>query len=169
MKIQFKLGTTDIAKAIKELEAYKRSFISKVKRLNERLAVIGASVARVEFSNAMYAGDNDVEVSVEVYDGGAKVIASGGAVLFIEFGSGVSNPEHPQSGEFGFSHGTYGKEKGANPKGWVYKGEQGNAGQPIKGRDGVYRTMGNPPAMAMYKAAREIESDLRRIVREVFG
>lgn len=169
MKISFKLGTSEIAKAIKDIQKYKQNFIRKAKELNERLATIGASVARVEFSNALYAGDNDIEVSVEVYDGGAKIIASGGAVLFIEFGSGVKNPEHPQSAEFGFKHGTYGKGKGKNPKGWVYKGEQGNAGKPVQGREGVYKTMGNPPAMAMYKAARAIEDDLRRIVREVFS
>lgn len=169
MKISFKLGATEIQRAIRETQKYKQGFIQKAKELNERLAVIGASVARVEFSQALYAGDNDVDVSVEVYDGGAKVIASGNATIFIEFGGGLINPEHPQSAEFGFSHGTYGKGKGANPKGWVYKGEQGNAGKPIQGREGVYRTMGNPPAMAMYKAAREIEQSVRQAVREVFG
>lgn len=139
----------------------------KVKLLLERLATIGAYRARVEFTNAMYAGDNDVAVSVEPITNGYRVVAKGKAVIFIEFGTGVLNPEHPQSAEFGFKHGTYGKGKGANEKGWVYVGEQGNAGRPL--REGVYRTYGNPPAKAMYQSSKEMRNAIYDIVKEVFG
>lgn len=115
----------------------------------------------------MYAGTNDVVISVEPTATGYKVVATGQAVLFIEFGTGILNPEHPQSSEFGFSHGTYGKGKGANEKGWIYVGEQGNAGQPI--REGVYRTYGNPPAKAMYYAAKDMKAEIYTIAKEVFG
>lgn len=153
-------------KVIGKLEAYKKAAESKVNLLAERLAVLGAHIARTEFSNAFYAGDNDVEIKVEATAGGYKIVAEGYAVLFIEFGSGVLNPEHPQAEEFGYNHGEYGQGKGANEKGWVYSGEQGNAGQPL--REGVYRTMGNPPAMAMYKASKDMRAEIYRIAEEVF-
>lgn len=157
----------NIKKVISQLDGYKNNLQSRINLLLERLATLGALRARVDFSNAMYAGDNDVEVSVETTPTGYKIVASGCAVLFIEFGTGVINPEHPQSAEFGFSHGTYGEGKGSNEKGWIYKGVQGNAGQPV--RDGIYRTYGNPPARAMYNASKEVEQEIIRIAKEVFA
>lgn len=157
----------NLDKVISRIENYRKELNDKVNRLLERLSVLGAYRARVLFTNAMYAGHNDVEVSVETTTTGYKVVATGSVVLFIEFGTGISNPEHPQSSEFGFSHGTYGKGKGANENGWVYVGEQGNAGQPIK--NGVYRTYGNPPAKAMYNAAKDMKAEIYNIAKEVFG
>lgn len=156
----------NIDKVISQIDDYRKGLDTKINRLLERLSVLGAYRARIEFSNAMYAGTNDVEISVEPTNTGYKVVAAGQAVLFIEFGTGVINPEHPQSSEFGFTHGTYGLGKGANEKGWVYVGEQGNAGKPI--RNGVYRTYGNPPAKAMYNAAKDMKSEIYTIAREVF-
>lgn len=154
-------------KVISQIKSYQKELQGKINKFLERLATLGAYRARVEFTSAMYAGTNDVGVSVEPTETGYMVKASGQAVLFIEFGTGVINPEHPQSGEFGFSHGTYGAGKGANEKGWVYVGEQGNAGQPI--RDGVYHTYGNPPAKAMYSAAKDMRAEITAVAKEVFG
>lgn len=165
MKMQLK--TTGVDKVIKRLDSYKRQIPSKMNLLMERLATIGAYRARADFSAAMYAGENDVEITVNPIANGYEVVASGKSVLFIEFGTGVINPEHPKSGEFGFSHGTYGKGKGADPNGWVYVGEQGNAGQTI--REGVYRTRGNPPAKAMYNSSEEVRRRIQEIAREVFN
>ncbi|MGN0558373.1 MAG: hypothetical protein ACI4IS_02865 [Acutalibacteraceae bacterium] len=152
---------------ISRLEKYRANLQIKINLLLEKLSVLGAFRARVDFSNAMYAGDNDVEISVDKTETGYQITAKGQAVLFIEFGTGILNPEHPQSEEFGFAHGTYGKGKGANEKGWVYVGEQGNAGQTI--REGVYRTYGNPPAKAMYNASKDMKAEIYRIAREVFA
>lgn len=162
-----KITVENVDKVVSQLKDYKKDLRKRVKLLLEKLSVLGAYRARIEFTNAMYAGDNDVEISVTSTRTGYKVVAKGRAVLFIEFGTGIINPEHPQSGEFGFSHGTYGKGKGANEKGWIYVGEQGNAGQPI--RDGVYRTYGNPPAKAMYYAAKDMKAEIYKIAKEVFG
>ena len=122
--------SSNVDEVIKRIEAYRNAIPNRLERLLERLATIGATEARVRFSQAMYAGDNDVTITVEPVSKTCwQIIAEGQAVLFIEFGTGISNPEHPQSSEFGFRHGTYGKGKGMNPNGWVYVGEQGNAGQ----------------------------------------
>ncbi len=161
------ITVVNLDKVISQVKDYRKGLNAKVNRFLERLSTLGAYRARVEFTGAMYAGTNDVEVSVEAEGAGYKVVAAGQAVLFIEFGTGVLNPEHPQSSEFGFAHGTYGEGKGANEKGWVYVGEQGNAGRPL--RDGVYRTYGNPPAKAMYYAAKDMKSEIYAIAKEVFG
>lgn len=159
--------STNADQIIKKIEAYRNSLPNRLERLLERLATIGATEARVRFSQAMYAGNNDVTITVEpVGQTCWQIIAEGQAVLFIEFGTGISNSEHPQSSEFGFRHGTYGKGKGMNPNGWVYVGEQGNAGQTV--REGVYRTKGNPPARAMYESSKEIQGEILRIATEVF-
>lgn len=165
MSLSFKVKNADAVTAA--LEKHRNELEGKLNRFLERISTLGAYRARIEFTRAMYAGDNDVEVSVERTLTGYKVVARGDAVLFIEFGTGVINPEHPQSAEFGFAHGTYGKGKGANEKGWVYVGQQGNAGRPI--RDGVYHTYGNPPAKAMYQAAKDMKTQIQSIAREVFG
>lgn len=162
-----KIEVGNIDKIIKQLETYQKTLPNKVDKLLERLATLGAFRARIDFSNAMYAGDNDVEITVEKINKGYQISASGHAVLFIEFGTSIVNPEHPQSAQFGFMHGTYGKGKGANPNGWVYVGEQGNAGRPI--RDGVYKTMGNPPARAMWNASKDMRNEIEKIAKEIFS
>jgi len=161
------IKVSNVDKVIMGLKNYSNQLPQKIDELLQRLAMIGATRARVDFTAAMYAGTNDVEISVDKVKNGYRINASGQAVLFIEFGTGIINPEHPLSPEFGFSHGTYGQGKGANPNGWVYVGEQGNAGQPI--REGVYKTMGNPPARAMYNAATDVRKEIYNIAKEVFS
>ncbi len=153
------------------MRAYQQWVETKKQELIERLAIIGANTARIEFSQALYAGRNDVEITV-VFDGNnAEIIASGEAVAFIEFGSGVryGNGYLGQKPAGTSAIGTYGKGKGSNPNGWVYVGEQGNSGTPVGNKGNVFKTYGNPPAMAMYKTAREIERDVVQIAREVFN
>ena len=158
-----------VNETISRVKKYRRETLQKVKRLMEELSILGAYRARVEFTDAFYAGDNDVEVRVSRTKTGYKVVAKGRAVLFIEFGAGVANDKdvHPQQAEFGFSYGTYGKGKGANPNGWFYVGEQGNAGRPI--RKDVYHTYGNPPAKAMYYASKDMKEEIYNIAMGVFG
>lgn len=167
MSSRVSIKVHNLDKVVSRLQKYRNEFPNKINIFLERLAVIGATRARVDFTRAMYAGKNDVEISVDKVKNGYRVNARGQAVLFIEFGTGVINPEHPLSSEFGYAHGTYGQGKGSNPNGWVYIGEQGNAGQPIK--EGVYRTMGNPPARAMYNASKDVRKEIYNIAKEVFG
>ena len=165
--MSYSIQIRNLDKVMKQIQDYKKGLSGKAEIFLEKLATLGAFRARMDFTSAMYAGKNDVEVSVEKIADGYRVVAAGEAVMFIEFGAGVINPEHPQSAEMGFSHGTYGSGKGANEKGWVYVGEQGNAGQPL--REGVYHTYGNPPAKAMYNAAKDMKSAIYKVVKEVFG
>lgn len=158
---------TNAGKVAKQIRAYSNQLTSKYNKALERIAVIGGGTARVKFTQAMYAGKNDVEIEVKrVSNVKYQVVASGETVLFIEFGTGVINPELVEPSGLTYKHGTYGKGKGANPNGWVYVGEQGNAGKPLGGD--VYRTKGNPPARAMYDASKDMRAEIERIFREEF-
>ena len=159
-RIVVPLSESGIQKIQDELVVYRKWQEEKALELAERLASLGATVASIRFSRAVYTGKKDVEVTVEELPNGYKVKADGESVLFIEFGSGVTyGYGHPEAGEFGMGPGTYPDGKGHwdDPKGWYLPKSAGGG-----------HTFGNPPAMPMYEARKAIEQELPRIVKEVF-
>ena len=159
-KIVVPLSESGIQKIQDELMVYRKWQEEKARELAERLAALGATVASIRFSRAVYIGKKDVEVTVEALPNGYKVKADGESVLFIEFGYGVTyGYGHPEAGEFGMGPGTYPDGKGHwdDPKGWYLPKSAGGG-----------HTFGNPPAMPMYEARKAIEQELPRIVKEVF-
>lgn len=155
-RIDISLTDANIKNGIKELQKYKRWITDKEAELRSRLASLGATVASIEFSRAIYNGSNDVSVRVDDTGSVAVIYAEGESVAFIEFGSGIKyGYGHPQAGEHGMGPGTYpGKGNWDNEKGWWYGHGQ--------------HSYGNPPAMAMYEAVQKMTEDLTRIAREVF-
>lgn len=164
MKINLVLSQRGVQDAIQQVRDFKNRLNERTDEFIRRLADIGLDVAQVRFANAEYAGENDVVCRIEYGTHSATIYAEGNAVAFIEFGTGVVYSEHP-SGLY--AHGTYGQGKGANPKGWAYKGQQGTSGTPIPDRPDVYRTKGNPPAMAMWEASAEMAARVTEIWKEV--
>lgn len=159
-KIVVPLSVSGIRKIRDELKEYQRWQKGKAKELAERLAMLGASVASIRFSRAIYTGEKDAVVTVEAVTNGYKVKANGESVLFIEFGSGVTyGSGHPEAQKFGMGPGTYPNGKGHwdDPKGWYLPKDKGGG-----------HTYGNPPASPMYEARKAIEQELPRIVKEVF-
>lgn len=157
-KITIDLSAKSIDSAIKEVRKYKAWVLEKEKELRQRLAMLGASVASIKFSTAIYNGTNDVTVRVEDDGSMATIYAEGESVAFIEFGAGAKyGYGHPQAGEFGVGPGTYpdGKGNWDNPKGWYIPGGE--------------HTYGNPPAMAMYGAVQTITEQVTMIAKEVFS
>ena len=157
-KITIDLSAKSIDSAIKEVRKYKAWVLEKEKELRQRLAMLGASVASIKFSTAIYNGTNDVTVRVEDDGSMATIYAEGESVAFIEFGAGAKyGYGHPQAGEFGVGPGTYpdGKGNWDNPKGWWYGNSE--------------HTFGNPPAMAMYGAVQAITEQVTMIAKEVFS
>ena len=157
-KITLYLSTKSIDSAIKEVRKYKAWVELKEKELRIRLASVGATVAFIRFSGAIYNGTNDVSVRVDDNGTTATIYAEGESVAFIEFGSGEKyGYGHPQAGELGVGPGTYPEGKGHwdDPKGWWY----------AKGK----HSYGNPPAMAMYSAVQAITEQVTMIAREVFS
>ena len=159
--IKIELSDSSLNSAIKELNRYKRWVLEKEEELRIRLATIGATVASIQFSRAIYNGTNDVTVRVDDTGSVAVIYAEGESVAFIEFGSGAKyGYGHPEVGEFG--PGTYseseelgGKGHWDNPKGWYF-----GSGQ---------HSFGNPPAMAMVSARDAIVESVTSIAREVFA
>lgn len=160
-RIEIELSDDSIGKAIQELRRYADWVQVKETELRSRLAMLGATVASIQFSRAIYNGSNDVSVRVDDTGSVAVIYAEGESVAFIEFGSGAKyGYGHPLAGQFGFGPGTWsdgpdGKGHWDNPKGWWYgSGEH---------------SYGNPPAMAMYDAVKEITENVTRIAKEVFS
>ena len=156
-RIRISLTDDSIKNGIRELRLYKQWILEKEAELRSRLAALGATVASIEFSRAIYNGSNDVSVRVDDTGSVAVIYAEGESVAFIEFGSGIKyGYGHPQAGEHGFGPGTYpGKGNWDNEKGWWYGHGQ--------------HSYGNPPAMAMYDAVQKMTEELTRIAREVFS
>lgn len=155
--IKIELTNKSIGNAMKELRKYQKWVSKKEAELRSRLAMRGATVASIQFARAIYSGSNDVTVRVDNTGSVAVIYAEGEAVAFIEFGAGVTyGYGHPLAGQLGVGPGTYPEGKGHwdNPKGWWFGSSQ--------------HTYGNPPAMAMYGAVKEITESVTEIAREVF-
>lgn len=160
-KVVVPLSVSGVQKLQDELKIYQRWQKEKAVELAQRLAMLGASVASIRFSRAIYTGPKNTSVTVEAIPKGYRVKANGESVLFIEFGSGVTyGSAHPEAQEFGMGPGTYPNGKGHwdDPRGWYLPKEKGGG-----------HTYGNPPAMPMYEARKQIEQELPRIVKEVFS
>ena len=168
-KIVCSLSTDSINNAIKELTQYRKDFLNKEKQLVEGLARIGVQEASVRFTTAMYDGVNDVTVSLEKTAEGYAIVASGQAVAFIEFGTGVyhnSGEPYPIPRPEGIvSIGEYGQGKGKR-RAWFYRGEVGTNGEQQK--NGAVKTRGNPASMPMWYASEEMKRSILQVVREVF-
>lgn len=157
-KITVELNTASINRAIKKIRKLDAEWDRKIDEVIRRLAELGATKASLGFSRAVYTGDNDVSISVEPTENGYAIIAAGEAVLFIEFGSGVTyGYGYPVPINYG--PGTYpGKGHWDDPNGWYLPKDKGGT-----------HTYGNPPSAAMYQTGKELQQEILRIAREVFA
>lgn len=169
--IRFGLSTSEIDRAIKELEQYKRDIIQKTELLRKKVAERIESLVASGFASAIVddlTGDSggvrhaEVEVSVDEKENVSIIIAKGEDAVWVEFGAGVyhngsagSSP-HPKGAELGFAIGEYGKGMGKRQT-WGYY------------EDGELRlTHGTPAAMPMYNAMKNVCQEIDAIAREVF-
>ena len=150
-----------IREVIRKLDQYEKEFKDKEAEFVRRLMEIGVSVAETGFAMADYDGINDVLIAQTQNGSRAAIIAYGETVGFIEFGTGVKFREYDSSStEFTPPpHGSYGKGKGANPKGWYFSQGEGAAGR---------HTFGNVPAEAMLTARDVMVERVARVAREVW-
>ena len=157
-------------------EDIRRDIQAKTEEFEKQLIEQAVQIADTYYRNAIYAGDNDVNV----ISNGNEVIAEGNAPMFIEFGTGVRHPE--VSGEVkevieraeGLQpHGHYGDGRGRSPKGWNYapglqRGNQPSADGPSKVAPGLIHTWGNDATPAMYFARKETIERAGEIGKKVF-
>lgn len=168
MVVKVKLSAKGLQDAQDALAKYQAELQSKAEKFASALGKKGLAVAEIRFANAKYAGDNDVECSLDESGTKCTIIAKGNAVAFIEFGTGVTHP--PYGGELPDGvgeHGTYGQGKGSR-KGWFYYGEAGNAGIPVADKPGLNYTSGNDAAMAMWGAVEEMAAQVEATWKEVW-
>ena len=173
------VDVSELDKLITDLESRRAWMKERADEFIHRLAEIGVQVARTEYAEAPYAGDNDVVVDyTDEGQGHITIVASGKATLFIEFGTGVLNPEDWNArgalvdGDIAL-HGEYGKGNAKSPFGWIYKGEMPEnppAGtNPSYIKEGFIHTYGEAPHAAMYHARKEMIESIERLAREVFS
>lgn len=168
-----KLTVTGVDTVVKQLKAYRDTLDRRIKRLQEELALIGIQIASTGFATAQYDGTPDVQVSPSpewVDDHTVQIAAWGTTVLFIEFGTGLNYPDHPEPLPELSPRGTYGQGKAGSPsKTWTYYGEQGSNGVPLPNKPSVIRTRGNPPARAMYDAGKEMRKAVSQVIAKVWS
>lgn len=164
------VSITGLSEAIEHFQSLNESLLNKTSTLVAHLAQAGYEIADYRFGTAQYDGTNDVSLSLSFSGNTATLTASGQAVLFIEFGTGiVFTAENPKATELGFMRGTYGKGQGSNLN-WVYVGNPGTNGTVLRETpDGetAVKTRGNPPANAMYEASKTIRQIITAEVKEV--
>lgn len=166
------LSQSSISHAIEELRQYQRWVKQKSIELAEALSRVGIYEASIRFAGAQYDGLNDVYVErTQDNLGSYTIMASGHAVAFIEFGSGVyyNSTAYPlplPEGIVGI--GEYGKGHGRG-QGWAYPEENGVGSNGWLIKPGWIFTHGNPRAMPMYYASVEMQNKLITVAREVFG
>lgn len=164
MRVNVKLSDESINAAIRKCEETRQKITLGCEELVSKLAERGCSVASIKFVQAQYDGSNR-EVSVTVTGSGTTkaVVATGPAVLFIEFGTGVVYPDDPKirgsltSGDV-VGRGEYGKGKGKN-KNWSFFDEDSQS---------FRSTQGNPSNGCMYYTREELKNVLAVTAKEVF-
>ena len=170
--IHVELNESSIENAINELKAYRQWLLKKTDEFLRVLGDEGVQIASVNFAQATYDGTNDVSCMVEERgDNRLAVMAIGGAVLFIEFGTGITYPDdHPEAAANGMIRGEYGHRLGRLEKGWRYKGDPGTNGEIItEGKHaGEVHTYGNPANMSLYSTIKELEERFEEIARRVY-
>lgn len=161
------LRVSGTKKLLSRLRRLQSSVDEKTKEFLTRLAEIGITEADVHFRNAVYDGDNDAKAIPTpewVNENTIAVVAEGKKLLFVEFGSGLigygDDPSYAQ--KFGYGPGTWsddlskgGKGHWSDPNGWYYKHGE--------------KSYGNPPARAMYEAAKVMRQEILNVAREVFN
>lgn len=169
-----KLTTAEIDKALKELEEYKRWVKKKVSVFMQRLKDEGLTDLSVRWASTLYDGIDASQLSAEDTANGFNLMASGQAVCFIEFGTGVhfngsgSYPgEKPEGvvdiGMYGYGYGKHDY--------WFYHGDPNFAtagGTAANGKKNTVITHGNPANAHMYNTTKWIKENFVRIAKEVF-
>lgn len=161
--MEVKIAISKWDKALKEIEDFKKQYQANVKETIKQCVEIGKAEAETRFAIAEYAGPKDVKITSRVNKRSGTVTASGESVLFIEFGTGLEaeNPRDIPAEVYksaylpgSWSEGPEGKGHWDDPNGWYYEHGQ--------------RTKGNKANKCMYDVYKEVERNLKSIVKEVF-
>ena len=162
--IKVNIGTGDIDKAIKELQAYRERLMNKINDFVDALIQEGMTVARIRLGSTQGDSTNASVDSVYISTSGdvtkAVIYLEGSDALFVEFGAGIAyntGNQHPLADEFGYGPGTYPSEhppnRAINPGYWYYGG-------------GI-RSIGTEATMPIYGAAEHIRNIIVQKANEI--
>src|SRR5690554_4333025 len=159
-KIAMGLNTTDINRAIRELEKYKKELKFKTNLLIETLTLQGVEIAKTQVRqlNAFYTGE--LEASIEGYFSptwGVGIIKAGAwYATYVEFGTGIVGKQSPHPDPQGWQYDV----NSHGEKGWWY----------FNDRDQKWHwTKGFQSRPFMYNTVKELERECRKIALGVFG
>lgn len=147
----------NLKETIAKYQDYQANLISKVDLFLQELAEIGKGRAELGFYGADYrAGVNDSNVFVEQENGIYRIVASGNAVIFIEFGTG-DDAKHPLGAEHGYISDAWSSTHRAQQYHrfgtWQWNGET---------------FTGTPANKGMYEAGKEMRNRLEEVARRIF-
>lgn len=181
---EIKLELNGLEQALDRIEEVENRLQSKCNELVNRLAEIGVRIANIHYSSAPYAGTKDVNVEIQPDgNGSVTIVASGTSVLFIEFGTGITNPYDAPEARAKLSDGgssidalgQFGEKRGSSEFGWFYPLENG-LGSPAPSKTEVsfknpdlIHTYGSNATPAMYRARKHMIENIEKVAREVFG
>ena len=161
-KITTTLNTSDISRAIKELEKYKVELKIKTQLLMQTIVATGEQIAKAQVIElgAKYTGDLANSIN-GVYNASSHIgliYAGAWYAVYVEFGTGLigSNSPHPtpEVANWQYDMNKHGE------MGWVFLDES----------DGTYHwTQGFASRPFMYNTARQLEMLIPKIAKEVFN
>ena len=165
--ISFGLSVSEIQKAKKQIPQYQSELNAKTNTLVKRLATIGldtskAVIERHRNGDGATLGSARIETTSTGEIVRMSVVVESDAILFLEFGSGITyneGNENPLASELGYGPGTYpGQTHADDPNGWWYQDDNGE----------WKHSYGIQADMPMYKASRAMRENVSKIAREVF-
>lgn len=169
------LSISGIKQLQKELEKYRDSLTYKCRLLAEKLSEIGTNVINAKVDESPLGKYVTLKTDITEEQAGCKaiLIATGevkeqegyapfNTLLAIEFGAGIHfNPiPNPNAGEFGLGVGTFPGQTHAFEDYWFYWNEEQQKWLP---------THGVKATMPMYNARLEIQKEVVKIAKDIFG
>ena len=160
--------SSSIGNAVKEIEAYRKELMSKIKLFIETLVQDGVSIASARLGSTV--GDStEGIIGFGVNEDGDIVSAiihlQGADAAFIEFGAGIyynNGNAHPKAAELGLGIGSYPSKtppnKAINPGYWWYRDEGGN----------LRFSVGTQASMPLYHAAETMRNNAIMRASEIF-
>lgn len=169
------LSVSEIKKAQRELEKYRDRLTHKCRLLAEELAKAGIKVAQARIDESPLGKYVTIKTDITEEKAGCKaILIATGAVkesegyapfntlLAIEFGAGIhyNKTPNPNADKFGMGVGTFPGQIHAFEDGWYYWDDKA---QKWRYTHGVKATM------PMYNASMEIQQNIVKISKHVFG
>ena len=165
-----------IDKAIRQLEKYKQRINAKLLELIDVMCMDGEEYAVQYLTDGFNAAGfdyvdtgNTLESIAGYREGKNGIITAGGAVWWIEFGTGTTynqggDPYHPNRSELGVvPWGTYGQGRGnarTHPYGWFFYNEE-------SGKAGITQGLPENPFLAL--TAQRLKAEFQKTAQKVFS